>query len=65
MTNYAHLWFYFVFLCVCFVILEVAYTMILSGLLLLFLLSDWTESVEGDTVDINTLARIIDFFEQK
>ncbi len=49
----------------CFVILEVAYTMILSGLLLLFLLSDWTESVEGDTVDINTLARIIDFFEQK
>ncbi|KAL1261179.1 hypothetical protein QQF64_009006 [Cirrhinus molitorella] len=32
--------------------------------LLLFLLSDWTESVEGDKVDINTLARIINFIEQ-
>ncbi|KAF4104413.1 hypothetical protein G5714_015400 [Onychostoma macrolepis] len=38
--------------------------MFLSGLLLLFLLPDWTEAIEGDTVDINTLARIIDFFEQ-
>ncbi|XP_051719357.1 uncharacterized protein LOC127495930 [Ctenopharyngodon idella] len=40
------------------------FTVFLSGLLLLFLLSDWTESVEDDTVDINTLARIINFFEQ-
>ncbi len=39
--------------------------MIISGLLLIFLLPDWTESVEPDTVDINTLARIIDFVEQK
>ncbi|KAG1948263.1 uncharacterized protein LOC120483592 [Pimephales promelas] len=39
------------------------FTVFLSGLLLLFLLPDWTESV--DTVDINTLARIINFFEQK
>ncbi|XP_058600551.1 uncharacterized protein LOC131520377 [Onychostoma macrolepis] len=38
--------------------------MILSRLLLLFLLPDWTESVEDDTVDINTLARITDFFEK-
>ncbi|XP_067222175.1 uncharacterized protein [Chanodichthys erythropterus] len=38
------------------------FTMFLSGLLLLFLLPNWTESVE--TVDINTLARIINFFEQ-
>uniref|UniRef100_A0A673JJM4 Uncharacterized LOC107722259 n=1 Tax=Sinocyclocheilus rhinocerous TaxID=307959 RepID=A0A673JJM4_9TELE len=30
--------------------------MFLSGLLLLFLLPDWTEGIEGDTVDINTLA---------
>ncbi|KAK9961827.1 hypothetical protein ABG768_007227 [Culter alburnus] len=40
------------------------FTVFLSGLLLLFLLPDWTESVEDDTVDINTLARIINFFEQ-
>ncbi len=39
--------------------------MIISGLLLIFLLPDWTESVERDTVDIKTLARIIDFVEQK
>ncbi len=39
--------------------------MILSGLLLIFLLPDWTESVEPNTVDIKTLARIIDFFEKK
>ncbi len=39
--------------------------MIISGLLLIFLLPDWTESVEPDTVDINALARIIDFFEKK
>uniref|UniRef100_A0A9J8CRJ7 Uncharacterized protein n=1 Tax=Cyprinus carpio carpio TaxID=630221 RepID=A0A9J8CRJ7_CYPCA len=38
--------------------------MFLSGLLLLFLLPDWTEGIGGDTVDINTLARIIDFVEQ-
>ncbi|KAK7156095.1 hypothetical protein R3I94_006232 [Phoxinus phoxinus] len=38
------------------------FTVFLSGLLLLFLLPDWTESV--DTVEINTLARIINFFEQ-
>ncbi|XP_073674176.1 uncharacterized protein [Garra rufa] len=37
--------------------------MFLSGLLLLFLLPDWTESIDDDTVDINTLGRIIDFFE--
>ncbi|KAK9961818.1 hypothetical protein ABG768_007218 [Culter alburnus] len=40
------------------------FTVFLSGLLLLFLLPDWTESVEDDTVDINTLGRIINFFEQ-
>ncbi|XP_048016774.1 uncharacterized protein LOC125248697 [Megalobrama amblycephala] len=40
------------------------FTVFLSGLLMLFLLPDWTESVEDDTVDINTLARIINFFEQ-
>ncbi|CAM4550279.1 unnamed protein product [Leuciscus chuanchicus] len=39
------------------------FTVFLSGLLLLFLLPDWTESVE-DTVDIKTLARIINFFEK-
>ncbi|KAK9961819.1 hypothetical protein ABG768_007219 [Culter alburnus] len=38
------------------------FTVFLSGLLLLFLLPDWTEG--DDTVDINTLARIINFFEQ-
>ncbi|KTF82307.1 hypothetical protein cypCar_00028222 [Cyprinus carpio] len=38
--------------------------MFLSGLLLLFLLPVWTESVDAETVDIGTLARIIDFFEQ-
>ncbi|XP_043114692.1 uncharacterized protein LOC122358839 [Puntigrus tetrazona] len=38
------------------------FAVFLSGSLLLFLLSDWTESV--DTVDIKTLARIINFFEQ-
>ncbi|XP_016098021.1 uncharacterized protein [Sinocyclocheilus grahami] len=40
------------------------FTMFLSGLLLLFLLLGWTESVEGDNVDINTLASIINFFEE-
>lgn len=40
------------------------FTVFLSGLLLLFLLPDWTESVEDNTVDIETLARIINFFEQ-
>ncbi|XDV32782.1 hypothetical protein PO909_003505, partial [Leuciscus waleckii] len=47
------------------------FTVFLSGLLLLFLLPDWTESVEDTvdintlaTVDINTLTRIINFFEQ-
>ncbi|KAF4104410.1 hypothetical protein G5714_015397 [Onychostoma macrolepis] len=38
------------------------FTVFLSGFLLLFLLPDWTESV--DTVDINTLTHIINFFEQ-
>uniref|UniRef100_A0A8C2D6N1 Uncharacterized protein n=1 Tax=Cyprinus carpio TaxID=7962 RepID=A0A8C2D6N1_CYPCA len=38
--------------------------MFLSGLLLLFLLPDWTEGIAGDTVDINTLARIINFVEK-
>ncbi|KAK2880716.1 hypothetical protein Q8A67_017984 [Cirrhinus molitorella] len=37
-------------------------TVFLSGFLLLFLLPNWTKSV--DVVDINTLARIINFFEQ-
>ncbi|KAK7171476.1 hypothetical protein R3I93_003928 [Phoxinus phoxinus] len=40
------------------------FTVFLSGLLLIFLLPDRTESVEDNTVDINTLARIINFFEQ-
>ncbi|XP_073674175.1 uncharacterized protein [Garra rufa] len=40
------------------------FTAFLSGHLLLFLLSNWTKSVEGDNVDINTLARIINFIEQ-
>ncbi|XP_067307966.1 uncharacterized protein [Pseudorasbora parva] len=40
------------------------FTVFLSGLLLLFLLPNWTESVEDDSVDIKTLARIINFFEQ-
>ncbi|XP_077063199.1 uncharacterized protein LOC143715350 [Siphateles boraxobius] len=39
------------------------FTVFLSGLLLIFLLPDWTESVE-DTVDTKTLARIINFFEK-
>ncbi|XP_052432986.1 uncharacterized protein LOC127972980 [Carassius gibelio] len=38
------------------------FAVLLSGLLLLFLLPNWTESV--DTVDISTLARIINFFER-
>ncbi|KAK2880713.1 hypothetical protein Q8A67_017981 [Cirrhinus molitorella] len=38
------------------------FTVFLSGFLLLFLLPNWTKSV--DVVDINTLARIINFFEQ-
>uniref|UniRef100_A0A8C1XKY0 Uncharacterized protein n=1 Tax=Cyprinus carpio TaxID=7962 RepID=A0A8C1XKY0_CYPCA len=38
--------------------------MFLSGLLLLFLLPDWTEGIGGDTVDINSLARIIHFVEK-
>ncbi|XP_026137238.1 uncharacterized protein LOC113114565 [Carassius auratus] len=37
------------------------FAVLLSGLLLLFLLPNWTESV--DTVDISILARIINFFE--
>ncbi|KAL1261199.1 hypothetical protein QQF64_009026 [Cirrhinus molitorella] len=40
------------------------FTIFLSRLLLLFLLPDWTESVENNTVDVNTLARIINFFEK-
>lgn len=40
------------------------FTVFLSGFLLLFLLPDWIESVEGDNVDISTLARIINFFEK-
>ncbi|XP_021322222.1 uncharacterized protein [Danio rerio] len=58
------------------------FTLFLNGLLLLFLLPNWTESVEEEgmkdesaeeesvkgqsvkSVDINTLARIINFFEQ-
>ncbi|XP_052472485.1 uncharacterized protein LOC128029053 [Carassius gibelio] len=39
------------------------FTVFLSGLLLLLLLN-WTESVEDDNVDINTLARIINFIEE-
>ncbi|XP_056329939.1 uncharacterized protein LOC130241958 [Danio aesculapii] len=38
------------------------FALFLNGLLLLFLLADRTESVES--VDITTLARIINFFEQ-
>ncbi|RXN35666.1 paired box Pax-3 [Labeo rohita] len=36
----------------------------LNGLLLLFLLHHWTESVEGQKMNLTTLARIIDFFEE-
>ncbi|RXN13087.1 paired box Pax-3 [Labeo rohita] len=36
----------------------------LNGLLLLFLLHHWTESVEGQEMNLTTLARIINFFEE-
>ncbi|KAF4081634.1 hypothetical protein AMELA_G00163310 [Ameiurus melas] len=39
------------------------FTVFLSGFLLLFLLTNWTESVEDDHVDTETLAHIIGFFE--
>ncbi|KTF91222.1 hypothetical protein cypCar_00019990 [Cyprinus carpio] len=39
------------------------FTVFLSGFLLLFLVPNWIESVEGDNVDISTLASIINFFE--
>ncbi|XP_050958180.1 uncharacterized protein LOC127159373 [Labeo rohita] len=38
------------------------FTVFLSGFLLVFLLPNWTKCV--DTVDIETLARIINFFEE-
>ncbi|KAI7800476.1 uncharacterized protein LOC130564859 [Triplophysa rosa] len=36
----------------------------LSGLLLIFLLPHWTQSLENEAVDKETLAKIINFFEQ-
>ncbi|RXN11965.1 paired box Pax-3 [Labeo rohita] len=36
----------------------------LNGLLLLFLIHHWTESVEGQEMNLTTLAQIIDFFEE-
>ncbi|RXN13090.1 paired box Pax-3 [Labeo rohita] len=36
----------------------------LNGLLLLFLLHHWAESVEGQEMNLTTLARIINFFEE-
>ncbi|RXN31108.1 paired box Pax-3 [Labeo rohita] len=43
---------------------EIKSVVFLNGLLLLFLLHHWTESVEGQEMNLMTLARIIDFIEK-